>query len=277
MRGLLAFKGCTPNFGAAITDDGAMTGDERALRFEAVGATDVGIARAGHANQDAFEVCRDLWAGGDLLAVVADGMGGAAAGEVASHRATEAVVRTTAAADPVATLAEAYQRANEAVRRIDAVSGPGRPGTTLVAVYFLGTRCWVASVGDSRVYRLRDGELELLTHDHSLVQDEIDAGRLTEAEARVDPRSALITRTIGGQPSVEADQTSWPLAAGDRYLACSDGLWGVLEAGAIAEVLARDGDAPREVADALIAASLQAGGPDNVTAVVVEVMADLEG
>ena len=168
-----------------------------------------------------------------------------------------------------------FQRANEAVRGIDPVSGPIRSGTTLVAAYLLGTRCWVANVGDSLVYRLRSGELELLTHDQSLVQDEIDAGRLTEAEARVDPRSAMITRTVGGQPSVEADQVTWSLEVGDRYLACSDGLWGVLAVRAIAEVLARDGDAPREMADALIAGSLLAGGPDNVTALVVDVRGDL--
>ena len=250
-----------------------MTIDGRPLRFEAAARTHPGIARATRANEDALEVRHDFWTPGDTLVVVADGMGGAPAGELASRAAVDAVVHDATEGDPTVTLAAAYVRANEAVRRIDAGAERGRPGTTLVTAYFRGTHGWVANVGDSRLYRFRAGELQLLTHDHSLVQEEIDAGWLTEAAARDDPRSSLITRTIGGQPAVEADQASWPLEAGDRYLACSDGLWGVLEDRAISELLTRDGDAPREVADALIEASLAAGGPDNVTVVIVHVRA----
>ena len=117
---------------------------------------------------------------------------------------------------------------------------------------------------------MRDGTLEQLTHDHSVVQEEVDAGRLTEAEARVDPRSSLITRTIGGQPAVEADLTSWPLAAGDRFLACTDGLTIVLEDPAIERLLTR-APTPQAAADSLVEAALHGGGPDNVTAVVVDV------
>ncbi len=256
-----------------IADDGRVTNDRRSLHFEAAGATDPGIARAGRTNQDSFELRRNLWAQNDLLVVVADGMGGAAAGDLASRAAVEAAVHTEAAGDPESTLASAYQRANEAVRGIEAPATQDRPGTTLVGAYFLGASCRVANVGDSRAYRFRGGELEQLTHDHSLVQDEIDAGRLTEAEARLDPRSSLITRTIGGQPAVEADQATWPLEAGDRYLACSDGLWGVLDDRAIVEVMAAHDGAPQDAVDALIEASLEGGGPDNVTAVVVHIRA----
>ena len=248
-----------------------MATNERSRRFESAAATHPGIVRAAGRNQDAFEVRTDHWALGDTLVVVADGMGGPPAGDRASRDAVTAVLGTPCRDDPEATLASAYDRANDAVRRIDTLREFDRPGTTLVAAYFLGARCWIANVGDSRAYRLRARELTRLTHDHSLVQEEIDAGRLTEATARHDPRSSLITRTIGGNPTVESDPASWPLEAGDRHLLCTDGLWGVLDDSAIAQLLAEHQGAPQGAVDALIEASLEAGGPDNVTAVIVDV------
>lgn len=257
-----------------------MTNAARPFRFEVSARTDIGLVRAGGPNQDAFEVRANRWAPGDLLMTVADGMGGPPAGDLASQQAVAAILKADPGDTPEASVTAAYAEANRAVRSIEAGDGApaghpdstGRPGTTLVVAYLLEGRALVANVGDSRLYRLRGGALEQLTHDHSLVQEEVDAGRLTEAEARVDPRNSLITRTIGGQPTVEVDQTTWPLAAGDRFLACTDGLTIVLEDPAIERLLARAAT-PQAAADSLVEAALRGGGPDNVTAVVVDVIA----
>jgi protein phosphatase len=251
-----------------------MVMDEQRFEFECFGATHVGVGRSGRPNQDALAVREDLWAPGDALVVVADGMGGPPHGDLASGAAVEALVDARAAeGDAGQGLATGFRMANVAVREIESRDAPGRPGTTLVAGYFLGSQCWLANVGDSRADRLRAQELERLSRDHSVVQEEIDAGRLAESEARVDPRSSLLTRTIGGQPNVEVDVTSWDLEAGDRFLVCSDGLWGILSDEVISTMITEHRDVPHDAVTALIEACLDAGAPDNVTAVVVGVEA----
>lgn len=226
-------------------------------------ASDVGHRRA-H-NEDA--VCVDEDTG---LLVVADGMGGHAAGEVASRMAVDAVV---AAARDRESLAEAVHAAHGAVVQA-ATDGDGAPGmgTTCVACRLREGALETAWVGDSRAYLFRDGDLQPLTRDHSYVQTLVDAGVLDAASAAHHPERHVLARCIGGGGLArdEVDTDTVEVGAGDRVLLCSDGLTGELDDDTIASLLARcAGD--RAAVDALVEAALAAGGHDNVSVVVATV------
>src|SRR3984885_8522760 len=153
-------------------------------------------------------------------------MGGAAAGEIASRMAVEAMLH--AMSDGVLTretCQEAVDAANHNVH-CSAEENPARAGmgTTLVAMATRGNRAWVAHVGDSRCYRFRDGKLERLTHDHSLVDEQVRLGQLTPAQAETSPMRNVITRAVGTQDEVDADLIEFVVASGDMYLLASDGL-----------------------------------------------------
>jgi protein phosphatase len=241
------------------------------LELEIAGLSDVGVRRRGRPNQDAFFVPGErATTEQGVLVVVADGMGGAAAGDQASALATDAMRHADFGNDPPGDLASAFSAASASVYEFS-MSDPSLAGsgTTLVSAYFRGDSMWVGNVGDSRAYRYRDGRLELLTVDHSYVQEEIDAGRITDAEARVHPRRNVITRNIGLAPQVETDVTSWDLRDGDVIVLCSDGLWDPVLDPQIVEIIDRNRGRPRETAREFVHAANEAGGPDNVTAVVV--------
>ena len=227
--------------------------------------SDVGLVR-GH-NEDSFLVR-------DPLFVVSDGMGGHAAGEVASSIAVETIgERAPGTADDVL-LGAAVEAANASVMQA-AEEGIGKPGMgcTATAVLIEKNHMAVAHVGDSRAYVLRHGTLVRVTHDHSYVEELVDSGQITADEARSHPSRSIITRALGSDPDMYADHFSLEVNDGDRIILCSDGLSGMIDDSEI-ESLAVSSATPQQAADNLVAAALTAGGSDNVTVVVVDVLDD---
>ncbi len=207
------------------------------------------------------------------LYVVADGMGGAQAGEVASALAVEEFRRGLPDTDAEHPTAEQRlaTRVRDANRRIYETAQVEREhsgmGTTLTAVYVDGADLAIAHVGDSRAYVLRDGELTRLTHDHSLVEELMRRGKLTPEQAAEHPQRSIITRALGIEPDVEVDTWTYPGRAGDVVLLCSDGLTSMIDEDLVAEVLRSEPDLER-AGERLIAAANEAGGRDNITVVL---------
>ncbi len=222
--------------------------------------TDTGRQR--RANEDAFYVRAPVF-------VVADGMGGAQAGEVASRLAAQSFDRDLPSGPPQKVLAEAIARANSRIHE-HAASDESHAGmgTTLTAAIVDSEKEEVAigHVGDSRAYRLRDGELERLTQDHSLVEELRRKGQLTDEQASEHPQRSIITRALGPEPEVEPDIHTEQARAGDVYLVCSDGLTTMLGEDRIRELLASATDLDAAVR-ALVGEANRAGGRDNITAV----------
>lgn len=237
----------------------------------AVGArTDVGRVR--QANEDSFFIQAPLF-------VVADGMGGHVAGDVASATAVEVVQNEMAQADASepGSLAAILSEANSAIyEKAAADQTLHGMGTTCTLLLIGDGRAQIAHVGDSRAYLLRDGALRQVTEDHTLVARMVAEGQLTPEEAEHHPQRSMITRTLGVDPDVEVDLISLDLAQGDRILMCSDGLNSMLAAQAIQDVLVRQPD-PQSAADELVEQAIAAGGEDNVTVVVVDVGAEQRG
>ena len=233
-----------------------------AVRLRVGTATDVGRHRT--SNEDAFlsDDARRLYA-------VADGMGGHRAGEVASSTALESLDVTVGDGTD---LAAAIEEANAAVWR-KALDNPEMRGmgTTLTAVRIDGATALVGHVGDSRAYLMRDGALTRVTDDHSLVEQLVREGRLTPEEAATHPQRSVITRALGVDDAVEVDTYSIDLHTADRLLLCSDGLTSMISDEAISRLLRRARD-PQQAAQALVDAANQAGGDDNITVVVVDVL-----
>jgi len=235
------------------------------LRFGA--RSDVGLLRSG--NEDA------MYAGPRLLAV-ADGMGGHAAGEVASRVAIETVAPLDddlPGSDLISALRESVETANGYLRdMVAADSALEGMGTTLTALLSAGQRLGLVHVGDSRAYLLRDDKLAQITHDHTLVQSLVDEGRITPEEATTHPQRSWITRALDGRGEIELDLSVREAHAGDRYLLCTDGLSGVVSEETMLEALRRPD--PQEACDRLVELALRAGGPDNVTCIVADIVDD---
>jgi PPM family protein phosphatase len=204
--------------------------------------------------------------------VVADGMGGAQAGEVASKMAIDAFEQELP--DEGAPEERLASRVREANRQIYERSHSDRDsagmGTTLTAAYLDETSVAIAHVGDSRAYLFRDGTLQRLTRDHSLVDELVRHGKLTEAQAAEHPQRSIITRALGPEPDVEVDTWTYPVRAGDVLLLCSDGLTSMIPESRVTEVLAAN-SVLDEAGDALIKAANEAGGRDNITVVLFRV------
>lgn len=212
-----------------------------------------------------------------LLFAVADGMGGHAAGEVASALAVERL-RQLAGRDSLESddVVEALAGANADIlacaRHDTARRGMGTTMTGLSVVVVGGSEHWLAfNIGDSRVYRLADGRMERLTVDHSEVEELLAAGRITVAEVATHPLRNVITRSLGTDPGPEPDVWIFPPAEGERFLLCSDGLPLEVDEPTMARMLDEAPDA-QTAADRLVQAAVAAGGRDNVTAVVVRVL-----
>ena len=224
--------------------------------------TDVGKVRAN--NQDAPIVSEKL-----RLYGVADGMGGHKGGEVASTSARDDLLRELDGKTPsVAALSGAIEEVNRQIyhqqEHDDALTGMG---TTLSVLWMSDNFVYIGHVGDSRVYLLRDGELKQMTLDHSLVEQLVREGVLTEEEAQNHPMRNIITRAIGTDESVEVDVVVEERRKGDLWLACSDGLHGLVDDRQMRDALRQY--APEKAADVLLKAALDAGGRDNVTLVIV--------
>ena len=252
------------------------------MQIEAYGRTDCGPVRQN--NEDSLLMDLEM-----AIFVVADGMGGHAAGEVASQMAVESVheilcgsqdpdetrlVRDVDPQDASDVMRErlryAMNQASVQIRRKSEESPETRGmGTTVVTLVLDGDRAHLAHVGDSRAYLLRDGTLTRLTRDHTVVQQEIDAGRLTPELARLLPHRNILTQSVGFHGPVEPDTSTRIVKQGDIFVLCSDGLTDVLDDKALQQVMV--GRAPDELADHLVETALDAGTEDNVTVVVVSV------
>lgn len=243
------------------------------MQLSVAAGTDVGRIRAG--NEDSLYADADPDRG---LFIVADGMGGHAAGEVASEMAVQIVAkelapfRDLAGPAPLSGMAHALREANRAIyeRTIVEADKQGM-GTTASCMLMGGGRWIIGHIGDSRVYRMRDGEFRQITKDHSYVQEQVDAGFLTPEQARYHPYSNVITRCVGANAAVEADVLEGELRNGDIYVICSDGLTGMVEDPQLKKIVETRGT-PGRMVDAMITEANRRGGLDNITAVVVQVL-----
>ncbi|MGW3107484.1 Stp1/IreP family PP2C-type Ser/Thr phosphatase [Streptomyces sp. NPDC001100] len=243
------------------------TGEVRmslSLRFAA--GSHKGMIREG--NEDSG------YAGPRLLAI-ADGMGGQAAGEVASSEVISTIVSLdddVPGSDILTSLGTAVQRANDQLRMmVEEDPQLEGMGTTLTALLWTGQRLGLVHVGDSRAYLLRDGVLTQITQDHTWVQRLVDEGRITEEEATTHPQRALLMRALGSGDHVEPDLSIREVRAGDRYLICSDGLSGVVSHQTMEDTLASY-QGPQETVQELIQLALRGGGPDNITVIIADVL-----
>ncbi len=250
------------------------------LRVRACGLSDVGMARS-H-NEDCFEIDSS-----HQLFVVADGMGGHSHGEIASRIAVETIrdfarraldhegtwpfpfdERFTLHSNVLANAVRlAHRNVLKAIGRDVALQGMG---TTVVGLIAYRDAAAIAHVGDSRVYRCREGRLELLTQDHTWVNEQVAAGFLSEEQARVHPLKNVVTRALGGEGEVEVDIQELGLEPGDRFLLCSDGLTTMLGDEQIQRLLLGDG-ALEEICRQLVGEANRRGGIDNITVVLLEV------
>lgn len=227
------------------------------MRLRVGARTDVGRVRKG--NEDSYTA-------EDPLFAVADGMGGHQGGEVASSVALEVLSQGKGP------LEELVRKANDEVFR-RAAGDPGLTGmgTTLTALRHEGKVLRLAHVGDSRAYLLRDGSIQRLTKDHTVVERLVDEGRLTAEEAEIHPQRSILTRALGVDESLQVDQGAIEPHVGDRILLCSDGLTGMIGEDEITRILTEHTD-PQAAAGALVDAANEGGGQDNITAVVLDVL-----
>jgi serine/threonine protein phosphatase PrpC len=240
------------------------------MRFSCAARTDVGVVRSG--NEDSYLMASDRG-----LFIVADGMGGHAAGEVASEMATRIIAeefrpaRGMSDEELMSQMVGAIRAANESIfhRTLSEHDKRGM-GTTTTVLDLLPRRYLIGQVGDSRAYLLRGGVLSQLTKDHSYVQEQVDAGRLTPDEARVHPYANVITRCVGSSSDVVPDLFVGTLEAEDLILLASDGLTGMLDDENVREIINSDLNL-EEMVDALIAGANHRGGLDNVTAILVRI------
>lgn len=239
------------------------------MKWQAAAITHVGRRRP--ANEDAFfnDVERGLF-------VVADGMGGHAAGEVASEMAVERVAGRFIDADigdadsAARVLADAVRAANlDILGRAEREPEKSGMGTTLTALALVGNKAVVAHVGDSRAYRLREGVFAQITVDHTWVEEQVSSGLLARAQARIHPFANIITRALGTQPELQVDAAQMEARPGDLYLLCSDGLTGMLDDVQMLELI-KDTRPLESRAKRLIQAANRAGGLDNITAILIQ-------
>jgi protein phosphatase len=255
------------------------------LKARACGLSDVGVLRS-H-NEDCFEIDPE-----HQMFVVADGMGGHSHGEIASRIAVQAIREFVANAGAVDARGDtpldgnprsgngrlkqavrlAHDRVLKAIRQDGSLHGMG---TTVVGLLLEDGKASVAHVGDSRAYRLRGGRLELLTQDHTWVNEQVVAGFLSEEQARVHPLKNVVTRALGGDSDVEIDVREWPVENGDLFLLCSDGLTTMLSD---AEILERLRSAKRleEACGRLVRDANARGGFDNVSVVLLRIESEDE-
>lgn len=224
--------------------------------------TDIGCFR--DHNEDSLCVVPPLF-------VVADGMGGHAAGEVASEIAVKTVADRAPRTANARELGDAVASANRAILRAAAL-GQGRKGmgTTCTAAILDGTHLAIAHVGDSRAYLLHNGQLQQITRDHSLVAELVAAGEITAEEARVHPQRSVITRALGSFTDMEADTYELEVEPGDRLMLCTDGLYSMVQDNVIQTIMSRTRN-PQHAAALLTEEALDMGGHDNVTVIVVDV------
>ncbi len=209
------------------------------------------------------------------LVILADGMGGHNAGEVASEIAVTTILQQLSngyTGDPEAAIRQAIDEANNAIyqKAKESLLCTGM-GTTIVVVLFDEHQISFAHVGDSRLYRLRDGELEQITSDHSLVQEMVDEGFMNEAEAHESVSNNVITRALGIELTVQSDTQQQQTSPGDRYLLCSDGLSDMIETTDILNIAGNNATIEQRT-KLLIDLANQRGGNDNISAIIIDIL-----
>jgi protein phosphatase len=241
------------------------------VHITCAGRTDVGIIRSG--NEDSYLMVPDRG-----IFVVADGMGGHAAGEVASEMAVRNIARELGSLrglgdkEVADRMQQAIRAANAAIFQRTLTEHDKRGmGTTVTSLVLYGTRFLIGQVGDSRAYLLREGKLTQVTKDHSYVQEQVDAGYLTAEQARTHPYSNVITRCVGANSDVTPDVYVGSVKPKDLFLLASDGLTGMLEDPELHEILGKDDQIPQEQVDQLINEANRHGGLDNITAILVRI------
>ncbi len=242
----------------------------QSVRFTCAGRTDVGIVRSG--NEDNYLLLPDR-----AVFIVADGMGGHAAGEVASEMAVRLLaqelgdVRGSAEEAAADRMRQAIRQANATIFERTLTEHDKRGmGTTATAMVLNGRRYLIGQVGDSRAYLLRDAELIQLTKDHSYVQEQVDAGYLSPEEARTHPYSNVITRCVGANNEVAPDTYVGVVREGDLFLLASDGLTGMVDDPELHEILLAHNE-PQALVDALVVEANNRGGLDNITVIAIHV------
>jgi len=238
--------------------------------LDIVGRSDVGKVRSANEDEIVFDAAKGT-------AILADGMGGLSAGDLASRTAAAVVLDALTQAEQISEeiVRAAISRANDRVLALSQLPAGAAMGTTLVVWQDVGLgQCFIAHVGDSRAYRLREQRLEALTEDHSVVQQLINEGIISRSEARISPQRNVITRAVGLETAIEVEVRSWVRTRGDVFLLCSDGLTDMLSEGEVRQVLinhiSADGNGDMAAAaDDLIAAANAAGGADNVSVLLV--------
>ena len=244
--------------------------EQTMIILEIVGLTDMGLRRSN--NEDAFIVLQDKW-----VTAVADGMGGAAAGEVAS-KIFVTVVRESFADAAVSSEEAAYQLvqqvfsvANERIiEHVANFPADAGMGCTAELLTFVDGRYIIGHVGDSRIYLFRNGDLRQLTRDHSLVQMHLDGGMITAEEARVHPKKNIVLRVVGMEQDFSLDILRGNTFAGDLFLLCSDGLSDMIDDNAILAILSSSYSLEQKASN-LIESAKEAGGKDNITVVLCQV------
>lgn len=244
------------------------------MRWESISVTDRGLIRPNNEDSSLESVETGIFA-------VADGMGGHAAGEVASRIAVEALREEARGGEesdnPADVLVRAFATANEEIRRRGHSEPDKRGMGTTLTILHLGRespdRGLIGHVGDSRAYRLRSGRMEQLTRDHTWVQERVDAGVLTPEQARAHPYSSILTRVLGTDDDIDPDLVAVDAEPGDLFLLCSDGLSGMVPDEDIERILGEHDDLA-EIARDLVAAAFEGGGFDNVTLVLVRMLPD---
>jgi serine/threonine protein phosphatase PrpC len=241
------------------------------VHITCAGRTDVGIIRSG--NEDSYLMVPDRG-----IFVVADGMGGHAAGEVASEMAVRYIandlgsLRGLGDEEVAERMRNAIRSANGAIFQRTLTEHDKRGmGTTVTSLVLYNSRFLIGQVGDSRAYLLRDGKLTQVTKDHSYVQEQVDAGYLTPEQARTHPYSNVITRCVGANSEVQPDIYVGSVREHDFFLLASDGLTGMLEDPELQDILRRDERMPQEQVDELINEANRHGGLDNITAILVRI------
>jgi protein phosphatase len=224
--------------------------------------TDIGKTR---------EQNEDTYGYRDNLFVIADGMGGHKAGEIASAIAVEIVLASEVSSDPELSLHEAVLNANNAILNEMAKNEDFfGMGTTIAILFLTKDKAYVSHVGDSRIYKLSEGNLTQLTDDHSFVAELIKNGSITEEEAKIHPQRNVLTRALGTPGKLEFEVNSFPVITGDKFLLCSDGLTGMVTENIMKEIL-ESKEESQKIVDKLVQKANDNGGTDNITVIVIEV------
>lgn len=230
--------------------------------MKAAGRTDRGRVR---------ELNEDTFGYHDNLFVVADGMGGHQAGEVASAIAVETILKADLTGDLKTAMQKTMAAANQAILK---EAGQDKDlsgmGTTVAVLYVDGERAYVTNVGDSRVYYLSGSNLKQITHDHSLVYELVKSGEITIEEAKTHPQRNILTRALGSNEMLETEISEIEVAIGDKFLLCSDGLTNSIPEDLIKELMSKEED-PETIVDQLIDSANELGGADNITVILVEI------